>query len=147
MKGQSDTSKLSYEKIMQPGARENHYRKILTALDKIGDGTSWEIAEATEQPPELNIKKLKPDQVWKRISELIDDDVIFDTGIRRNSPDGNPAMVYALSSRREEYAHIEKPERIEKTTTADFANGLFAATAAGKKLFDKEMKKNEDGAG
>lgn len=140
MTGQSDTSRLSYEKIMQPRARENHYWKILTALNKIKDGTSWEIADATEAPPELNIKKLKPDQVWKRISELVDCDVIFDTGIRRDSPDGNKAMVYALSSRREEYAHITKPERIESTTTADYANAIFASSAAGKKLFQSKME-------
>jgi len=146
MKEQSDTSKLSYEKIMQPGARESHYRKILTALNKIKDGTSWEIADATEQPPELNIKKLKPDQVWKRISELIDDDVIFDTGIRRNSPDGNPAMVYALSSRRGEYAHIKPPERIEKTTAADFASLLINSTAHGKRIIQNDLfePKNEE---
>lgn len=140
---QSDTSRLSYEKIMQPGARENHYWKILTALNKIKDGTSWEISDATEQPPELNIKKLKPDQVWKRISELVDADIIFDTGIRRNSPDGNKAQVYALSSRRQEYADIPKPERVESTTTADYANAIFAASAAGKKLFQKEMFEND----
>ena len=136
---QSDTSRLSYEKIMQPGARENHDWKILTALNKIKDGTSWEISDATEQPPELNIKKLKPDQVWKRISELVDADIIFDTGIRRNSPDGNKAQVYALSSRRQEYADIPKPERVESTTTADYANAIFASSVAGKKLFHTEM--------
>jgi len=139
MSSQSDTSRLSYEKIMQPGARENHYWKILTALNKIKDGTSWEISDATEQPPELNIKKLKPDQVWKRISELVDSDIIFDTGLRRNSPDGNKAMVYALSSRKECYADIPKPERIEKTTVADYASLLVNSTAAGKRLIQTQM--------
>ncbi len=143
MKMQSDTSKLSYEKIMQPGARESHYKKILTALLKIKDGTSWEIADATEAPPETGIKKMKPDQVWKRIPEVIEADIVFDTGLRRNSPDGNKAMVYALSSRREEYAHIQKPERQEKTTATDFANAIFASSAAGKKLFQTKM--NLDG--
>lgn len=138
MKGQSDTSRLSYEKIMQPGARENHYKRIITALEKIKDGTSYEIAEATE----VNLftkSKMKPDQVWKRISELIDADVLFDTGIRRTSPDGNKAMVYALSSRKAEYAHIVKPERIHKTTTADYASAIIASTSAGKKLFQDKM--------
>lgn len=140
---QSDTSKLSYDKICEPGARESHYKKILVALTKINDGTSWEISDATEQPPELNIKKLKPDQVWKRISELVDADIIFDTGLRRDSPDGNKAMVYALSSRKEMYADVPKPERIESTTTADYANAIIAGTAAGKKLFQTEMFEEE----
>lgn len=148
MRSQSETSKLSYEKIMQPGARESHYRKILTALNKINDGTSWEIADATGYPPEIKrgeesilitIKKLKPDQVWKRISELVDADIIFDTGLRRDSPDGNKAMVYALSSRREMYADVPKPERIEKTTVADYASLLVNSTAAGKRLIQNKL--------
>lgn len=139
MRSQSDTSRLSFEKITEPGARESHYKKILVALAKIKDGTSWEISDATEQPPELNIKKLKPDQVWKRISELVDADIIFDTGLRRDSPDGNKAMVYALSSRREMYADVPKPERIEKTTVADYASLLVNSTAAGKRLIQKQL--------
>lgn len=139
MKSQSDTSRLSYEKIMQPGARENHYKRILMALVQIKDGTSWEIADATEDT-NLFVKKMKPDQVWKRIPELIEADIVFDTGIRRNSPDGNKAMVYALSLRREEYAHISKPERIPKTTTADYASVLINSTAAGKRLFESKME-------
>ncbi len=138
MKGQSDTSRLSYEKIMQPGARENHYKRILTALEKIKDGTSYEIADATEAT--LFAKKMKPDQVWKRIPELIDADVLFDTYIRRPSPDGNKAMVYALSSRKQEYAHIQKPERQQKTTTTDYASAILASTAAGKRLFETKMQ-------
>lgn len=141
MKSQSDTSRLSYEKIMQPGARENHYKRILMALVQIKDGTSWEIADATEDT-NLFVKKMKPDQVWKRIPELIEADIVFDTGIRRNSPDGNKAMVYALSSRKDEYAHIEKPERIPKTTTADYASAIIASSAAGRKLFETKMNEN-----
>ena len=129
-RNQPDTSRLSYEKIMQPGARENTYKKVLDALKIIMDGTAWEIS---------NQAGLKPDKVWKRLSELRRDDVIFDTGLRRNSPDQNPSMVYALSSRKEEYAHIEKPERIQSTTTADYANLMIASTAAGKRLFQGEM--------
>ena len=129
-RNQPDTSRLSYEKIMQPGARESTYKKVLDALNIIMDGTAWEIS---------NQAGLKPDKVWKRLSELRRDDVIFDTGLRRNSPDQNPSMVYALSSRRMEYADVPKPERIEKTTTADYANAIFAGTAAGKKLFQAEM--------
>lgn len=139
MNWQPDTSKLSYEKIMQPGARETHYWKILKTIENIKDGTSYEIADATEGLIKIGLKKMKPDQVWKRIPELIEADIVFDTGLRRPSPDGNKAMVYALSSRKDDYAHIQKPERIEKTTAADFANGLIASTAAGKKAFQNKL--------
>lgn len=144
MKIQPDTSKLSYEKIMQPGALETHYWKILKALVNIKDGTSWEIADATEALIKIGLKKMKADQVWKRIPELIEADIVFDTGLRRPSPDGNKAMVYALSSRKEEYAHIQKPERQEKTTATDFASKLIASSAAGKRMFQKEIFEDDE---
>lgn len=135
MSSQSDTSRFAYDVIMRPGARENVWKKIIECLEKkIKDGTNYEIAEA------LN---MKPEKIWKRTgpSELSCPvhGAIFDTGIRRNSPDGNQAIVYALSSRRNEYVHVVKPERIATTTTADYANAIFAASAAGKKLFQAEM--------
>jgi len=135
MKSQSDTSRFAYEIIMRPGARESIWRKIVECLEKkLKDGTNYEIAE------ELN---LKPEKIWKRTgpNELSCPvhGAIFDTGLRRNSPDGNQSIVYALSSRREEYAHVKKPERIEKTTAADFASMLFNSTAQGKKLIQNEL--------
>jgi len=129
----TDTSKFAYEVIMRPGARESVWKKIIECLEKIKDGTNYEIAEYLQ---------MKPEKIWKRTghSELsCKDGALFDTGLRRNSPEGNPAIVYALSSRRNEYADVVKPERIESTTTADYANAIFAASAAGKKLFQKEM--------
>jgi hypothetical protein len=137
MSSQSDTSKFAYDVIMRPGARESVWKKIIECLEKIKDGTNYEIAAY------LN---MKPEKVWKRtgISELsCKGGALFDTGKRRNSPDGNKAIVYALSSRREEYADVVKPERIESTTTADFANAIFAASAAGKKLFQSKIFQDE----
>ena len=138
MSSQTDTSKFAYEVIMRPGARESIWKKIIECLEKIKDGTNYEIAEA------LN---MKPEKIWKRTghNELSCPvhGAIFDTGLRRNSPDGNPSIVYALSSRRQEYADIPKPERVESTTTADYANAIFAASEAGKKLFQKEMFEND----
>lgn len=127
---QSDTSRLSFEKIMAPGARDNHYRKILTALKIIGNGTSWEIATQAE---------IKPDQVWKRQNELMKSELIADTGLRRNSPDGNPAIVYCLFSDKDKYADVPKPERVSKNdvTAVDFANMLIAKNS--KLLVQKEL--------
>lgn len=121
----SDTERLSYEKIMAPGARDNHYRLILQALRAIVDGTAWEIASQS---------RLKPDKVWKRLSELRRDEVIFDTGLRRDSPDGNKAMVYALSSSKGDYAHLPKPESYKPTdtTASDIACSIIAKTKKGR---------------
>jgi len=127
---QSDTSRLSFEKIMQPGVRETHYKKILVALAVIGNGTSWEIGDKAG---------MKPDQVWKRIPELIRSEILFDTGLRRNSPDGNKSMVYGFVKDKEKYADIVKPERVSKsdTTAADFANMIIAKNS--KPLVQPEL--------
>ena len=127
------TSMLSYEKIMKPGAREGTYYKIILALEWINEGTAWEIAAQA---------RIKPDKVWKRLSELRRDGVIFDTQKTRLSPDGNSAMVYAMSNRKDEY-NLPPPERhyMEgQTTAADYATNLIAKTKQGRvrqqELFD-----------
>lgn len=123
---QSDTSVLSYEKIMAPGARESTYKKIILALEWIIDGTNYEIAVQA---------RLKPEKVWKRTgkSELCKPDengvsVLVDTGLRRNSPDGNPCIVYTLYENKDKYAHIEKPivVRKDEMTAVDYANKIIA---------------------
>jgi predicted ArsR family transcriptional regulator len=118
------TSRLAYDKIMKPGAKDSMYKKIILALEWRMDGTSWEIASQI---------RCKPDKVWKRLSELRRDDVVFDTKIRRNSPDGNDAMVYALSSRKSEYANVKPPEKYSTNTTtaADYASKIIAKTTKG----------------
>lgn len=127
----SDTSRLAYETILK--GRDNHYKKIILALEWIMDGTAWQIATQA---------RLKPDQVWKRLSELVASDIIFDTGIRRNSPDGNKAMVYAMTNRRSEYANVPQPEKYtpKDTTASDIACAIIAKTKQGRlvqqQLFD-----------
>lgn len=125
---QKDTSKFAYEVIMREGARESIWRKIIECLEKINDGTNYEIAEALG---------VKPEKVWKRTghSELSCPvhGAIFDTGLRRNSPDGNPSIVYALSSNRDKYPAIKEVHYMEgKTTAADYASKLIASTKQGK---------------
>jgi len=131
-KPQSDTSRFAYEVIMQEGARESVWKKIVLCLEAIDNGTNYEIAAWMG---------VKPEKVWKRTgkSELSCpvNGAIFDTGLRRNSPDGNPSIVYALVSQREKYINIVKPERIEKVTAVDYASKLIALT--GKRLVQNEL--------
>ncbi len=125
---QKDTSKFAYNVIMRPGARESIWKKIIECLEKIKDGTNYEIAEALG---------IKPEKVWKRTghSELSCPvhGAIFDTGLRRNSPDGNPSIVYGLSSNRDKYPMVKEVHYMEgKTTAADYASKLIASTKQGK---------------
>jgi len=114
-----DTSKLSYDKIMRPGARESHYRKIITALQQNGKGSSYQIAAWAN---------MKPDRIWKRQSELIRAGIIFDTGLRGTSTDGNECIVYDLIANFDNYVNVPDTQWIGTgTTAADFASMIVAS--------------------
>lgn len=122
---QSDTSRLAYEKIMQ--GRNNHYKKIILALEWLVEGNNWEIAKQA---------RMKPEQVWKRTGELCKPDengisCLIDTGKRNSNPDGNLAIVYGLYENR---ANYKPPERYQPsdTTASDFACSIIAKTKSGK---------------
>lgn len=68
--------------------KKTHHEKILEALAglKVG-GTHEEIAK---------IADMRPDQVWKRLSELERDEKIFDTGITRKLKSGVNGIVWQL---------------------------------------------------
>lgn len=69
--------------------KENHKDKILAALGKLRvGGTHEEIAEAAG---------MRPDQVWKRLSELYHDSKIFDTGLLRRLKSGVHGTVWQLT--------------------------------------------------
>lgn len=65
----------------------NHHARILYALRKYGPLIAHEIADATG---------LDHVQVCRRLPELEDDDLVFDTGETRKSPSGRPARVWSV---------------------------------------------------
>lgn len=135
---QTDTSRFAYEKIMM--GRDTHYKRILLALEWLVEGNSWQIAEQAH---------LKPDQTWKRISELVKPDengisCIIDTGKRNLNPDGNLSIVYGLYENRDKYKNIPKETHYREgiTTAADYASELIAKTKIGK-LQQQELFNNQ----
>lgn len=135
---QSDTSRFAYEKIM--AGRDNHYKKIILALEWIVQGNNWEIARQA---------RLKPEQVWKRTGELCKPDengvsCLIDTGHRNLNPDGNLAIIYGLYENRANYSNIpnENHYREGETTAADFASELIAKTKQ-QKLIQQDLFTNE----
>src|SRR5689334_10517674 len=68
--------------------KEGHKEKILKALEELRvGGTHEEIASTCG---------LRPDQVWKRLSELCRDKKIFDTGITRPLKSSVPGIVWQM---------------------------------------------------
>ena len=123
----SDTSRLAYERIIQ--GRDNHYKKIILALEWLVEGNNWQIASQA---------RMKPEQVWKRTGELCKPDengvsCLIDTGKRNVNPDGNLAIVYGLYENRSQYQpKKEHHYREGETTGADYASELIAKTKQGK---------------
>lgn len=68
--------------------RESHKERILNALKELRvGGTHEEIARAAG---------LRPDQVWKRLSELERDGKIFDTKLTRKLSTGVKGIVWQV---------------------------------------------------
>ncbi len=127
----SDTSRLAYEKIMM--GRDNHYKKIILAVEWLVEGNNWEIARQA---------RLKPEQVWKRTGELAKPDengesILIDTGKRNLNPDGNLAIVYGLYQNKANYKPVERYTP-QTTSAADFASVIIAKTKQGK-LIQKDL--------
>ncbi len=119
------TSKLSYQKITQPGVLESHYKKIFEAVKEYGRGTSWEISKFTNL--KYPGKGLTPDQVWKRIKKMLEAEILIDTRLFGLSDTGNPAMIYDLITNAHLYSLTPKPERQKKgvKTTGHYAGEIL----------------------
>ena len=80
------TSKAAHESVKDH--KEAMYEKITEGLRKLKvGGTFFEIAEACE---------LKPEQVWKRLPEMIEKGLVYNVGTTRTTPSGRQAMVRQL---------------------------------------------------
>lgn len=92
--------------------KEVMYEKITEGLRKLKiGGTSFEIADACG---------LKPDQVWKRLPEMIEMGTVFNVGTTRTTPSGRKAMVRQLV----EIKIQEKQEKQPHTASVEYPKPL-----------------------
>lgn len=90
--------------------KKTHFEKIKEGLEKLRvGGTHEEISE---------VCGLRPDQVWKRLSELERDQKIFNTGITRRLKSSVNGIVWQLvgMSATQEHPVIKKPDGRKKET-------------------------------
>lgn len=81
------TSRLAHESVKEH--KQVMYDKIIEGLEKLKVGGNFdEIARSAN---------LKPEQVWKRLSELVESGVCFNVGITRPTSSGRQAMVRQLT--------------------------------------------------
>lgn len=80
------TSKAAHDSMKN--AKSSYWEKIEEGLNKLKvGGTFSEISVASG---------VKPEQVWKRLSEMQRDGKIYDTGITRALPSGRQGTVWQL---------------------------------------------------
>jgi len=82
------TSKDAHDSIK--GDKQRMYLIISEGLEKLKVGGNFEEIAA--------VCGLKPEQVWKRLSEMVDAKICFNTGITRPTSSGRKAMVRQLTS-------------------------------------------------
>lgn len=85
-----ETSTLAHESIKP--AKSYYQNKIIEAMERLKVGATFE-----EAAIEAGIK---PDQAWKRMSELVSSGILYNVGITRKTSSGRQAMVRQLSSLR-----------------------------------------------
>ncbi len=81
------TSKAAYDSIKDQ--RATMWGKIVKAAGKLPNGGNFEQI--------ANKAGLRPDQVWKRLPELVDMKILVNTGETRPTSTGRKAMVRALN--------------------------------------------------
>lgn len=99
---QKPTSKAAHE-FIKPH-KPNHKERILEALVKMKGGGTYEAI--------AHVAGMRPDQVWKRLSELAREQKIFETGSYRKLSSGVNGTVWQIVG--SEAAEIEK--KLPKTS-------------------------------
>lgn len=100
-----ETSIEAYNRIMSCDAKESAYKKIIQALEVIGEGNYEAISTQAKETES---------RIWKRLGECRSMGLIFDTGKRVITKNGSNSMVYALFTQKEKYIQVPKPEKIPK---------------------------------
>jgi hypothetical protein len=80
------TSKAAHESIKP--CKNFYHEKIIAGLQKLKVGGNYEqVAMASE---------IRPDQAWRRLSELVKAGKVYDTGITRKLSSGRSGVVWQL---------------------------------------------------
>lgn len=101
------TSRLAHDSIK--GGNADMYIKIEEGLNKLRVGGNFEeIAKSSN---------LEPAQVWKRLSEMVDLGICFNTGVTHKTSSGRSAMVRQLTS-------LKPKPKLSTSIQADLFNNL-----------------------
>jgi DNA-binding Lrp family transcriptional regulator len=109
----SETSKEAFKKL-DPLRVAGTYFKIIDALKIIKEGNFEQIALQAD---------LKPEKVWKRLSELERSEIIYKPGLKVPTKNGANSYVYRLCGDGGVKSEIEKP--IYGKSVSDYSKELI----------------------
>lgn len=81
------TSKEAYESIKD--SRQIMYDKIILGMVRLANGGTFEEIAM--------VSGIKPEQCWKRLSEMVEKGILYNTGEVRKTSSGRSAMVRQLT--------------------------------------------------
>ena len=109
----ADTSRAAYESLTPDKLRDD-YKKIMSALSVIEEGTSEQIAAKL---------KCKPDKIWKRLSEMVKMEVIIKPGNKRPLKSGCNGYTYVLTEKGKQLVECNL-SMIPGKTVQDFSRAI-----------------------
>ncbi len=112
-----ETSKEAYRSLRAEELRDT-YKKILSALNVLGEATTEETAAFLKIPHE---------RIWKRFSEIERMELIYKPGNKRMMKSGRNGFTWRLTTpnKTESKLPTEFNYKKEKTTTEQFANNII----------------------
>lgn len=106
MKRQHKPTSKQGEEFIKP-FKQSHKEKIVAALKKMPiGGTHEEIAEACG---------LRPDQVWKRLSELAKEEKIYDTFLTRKLKSSVSGTIWKIKEEDDWFKNVYQEEKPPQT--------------------------------
>lgn len=118
------TSKAAYDSLTPDKLRED-YKKIMTALSALGEGTSEQIAARL---------KCKPDKVWKRLDELKKMEILYKPGNRRPLKSGCMGFTWSLTEKGKQMVESSQ-ELLPGKTVQEFSRALNTGNYKPNTLF------------
>lgn len=115
------TSRLAHESIKE--SKASMYAKITKGLTKLRVGGQFEEVAAASG--------ITPAQCWRRLSEMVDKGLCFNTGITRKTSSGRQAMVRQLVDMpvyeevKEEKNVVEQPKSTPKISSGYVQESIF----------------------
>lgn len=105
-------------KALQPEQLRQTYKDILFALSQLGEATTEQIADAL---------KVKPDKIWRRVSEMLRMELIYRPGNKRLLKSGKNGFTWKRAAPGETTETVSE-KALPRVTVSDFSKKILQPT-------------------